>query len=258
MSTEDAAQLSEDFTRLASADNFRDVVGDGYPTGDGGRLRTGVLFRSNELQLSDEDGASLQRLGITHIFDLRDDHEVEAHPDMVVPGTTWRHLEVKGIAPGAGAELPDAETTRATLLAIYRRFVNDPAARASFGTLLAELAAGTTPQLFHCTAGKDRTGWTAALILHVAGADAATIDADYLLTNERSYGTRQKYLGLVAEHLGPDRVEVFEPMMVADLDYLRAAIDEAHTLYGGIDGYLRDGLGLSDDQLASLKDRLTA
>ncbi len=217
-----------------------------------------MFFRSNELQLSDEDGAALQRLGITHIYDLRDDYEVEAHPDIVVPGTTWKHVEVKGLPHGAGAELPDAEATRATMIEIYQGFVTDAAARASFSTLLSDLAASTTPQLFHCTAGKDRTGWTSALVLHVCGVDAATIDADYLLTNDRNADVRAKYLGLVAEHLGQDRVAVFEPMMVADLAYLEAAIAQAGTTYGGLDGYLRDGLGLNDAQLAALRDRLTA
>lgn len=254
--TDDAAHWGEEITRLASADNFRDVTGPGYTTAAGEPLRPGVLWRSNELQLIDEDAALLASLGIGAVYDLRSGYEVEAHPDVEVSGATWQHVEVAGIPPGAGAELPDAAAATATMHAIYRGFVTDEAARRSFGTLLAAMATSSEPQLFHCTAGKDRTGWAAALVLHVAGVPADVIEADYLLTNQRSAGTRAKYLGLVAEHLGADRVPTFEPTMVADLSYLHAAFEQAAASYGSVEGYLRDGLGLGDDLVAALRARL--
>jgi protein-tyrosine phosphatase len=78
--------------RLGSADNFRDVAGTGagYRTRTGDRVRRGVFFRSNELQLTGPDAAALAGLGIAVIHDLRSAAEVEAHPDVVVPGATWR------------------------------------------------------------------------------------------------------------------------------------------------------------------------
>ncbi|WP_148615267.1 tyrosine-protein phosphatase [Nocardioides rubriscoriae] len=249
-------EWGDEITRLASADNFRDVAGPGYTTASGSPLRPGVLWRSNELQLIDEDAALLASLGIGAVFDLRGSQEVEAHPDVEVPGATWHHVEVGGIPPGAGAALPDAAAAVDAMLDVYRRFVTDPGARRSFSTLLAALATSSVPQLFHCTAGKDRTGWAAALVLHVAGVADDVVEADYLLTNERSADTRAKYLGLVAEHLGADRVPTFEPTMVADLAYLRAAVAQAETSYGSLGGYLRDGLGLGDDVLAALRARL--
>lgn len=254
--TADDAQLGEEITRLASADNFRDVAGPGYTTAAGEPLRAGVLWRSNELQLIDEDAAVLTSLDIGAIYDLRSSHEVEAHPDIELPDATWTHVEVGGIPPGAGAELPDAAATLAAMLDVYRRFVTDPGARTSFATLLRGLATSSRPQLFHCTAGKDRTGWAAALVLHVAGVAADVVDADYLLTNERSADTRSKYLGMIAEHLGADRVPTFEPTFVADLAYLRAAQEQAVASYGSIGGYLRDGLGLDDEVLEALRGRL--
>jgi protein-tyrosine phosphatase len=256
--TADDARWGEELTRLASADNFRDVAGPGYLTAAGAPLVSGVLWRSNELQLLDEDAATLASLGIAAVFDLRSTHEVEAHPDVEVPGATWRHAEVAGIPPGAGAALPDAAAAFETMLGIYRGFVTEPDARRSFGTVLAALATSSTPQVFHCTAGKDRTGWVAALVLHVAGVAQDVVEADYLLTNDRSAGTREKYLGLVAEHLGADRVPTFEPIMVADLAYLHAAQEQAVTAYGSLDDYLRDGLGLTDDLREALRGRLVA
>ena len=84
-------ELGEELVRLASADNFRDVTGPdaAYVAADGRPLRRGVAFRSNELQLTTADAESLARLGITAIYDLRSDHEVETHPDVDVPGATW-------------------------------------------------------------------------------------------------------------------------------------------------------------------------
>ncbi|CAI9411461.1 tyrosine-protein phosphatase [Nocardioides sp. T2.26MG-1] len=244
--------------RLASADNLRDVAGDdpGYPTRDGRHVRRGAYYRSNELQLTQEDARSLAGLRIQVIHDLRGGPEIEAHPDVEVAGAAWRHAEVAGIPMETVATLADVEAAHRVMHEVYVAFVRSPAARSSYAALLTELATGGLPQLFHCTAGKDRTGWAAALLLELAGVDHDTIVADYLLTNEVSSATREKYLALVAEHLGSDKVAVYEPTMVVEASYLQAAYDAAAADYGSVDGYLRDGLGLGDDVLAELRARL--
>jgi protein-tyrosine phosphatase len=254
------AEIGEELVRLASADNFRDVAGidTAYVAADGVPLRRGVLFRSNELQLTEADAASVAALGVTHVYDLRHDHEVEAHPDVPVPGASWHHLEVKGIPMDAVSDLKTREAGTEVMHEVYRSFVNKPGARDAFSELLTLIADNDGAHLFHCTAGKDRTGWAAALLLHVAGVDDETIRTDYLLTNDFSSGTREKYLGLVAEHLGADKVEVYERVMVADADYLQTAYDAASAHYGDVDGYLRDGLGLSDATLERLRAKIRA
>jgi protein-tyrosine phosphatase len=249
-------RLGEELVRLASADNFRDVAGPGYDTADGRAVRRGVLFRSNELTLTEEDADALARLEITTIFDLRAGHEVEAHPDAPVPGATWRHVEVKGIPMDAVTTLESRAQGVDVMRRVYRAFVEQEGGRQAFGALLHELAGGEEPQLFHCTAGKDRTGWASALLLHVAGVDRATVLEDYLATNTISSATRAKYLGMVREHLGEDKVDVYETVMVADADYLLEAYDAADATYGSLDGYLADGLGLAPDTLAALRTRL--
>jgi protein-tyrosine phosphatase len=253
-------QLGEELVRLASADNFRDVTGpDTAYVGAGGRpLRRGVAYRSNELQLSHGDAKTLTRLGIATIYDLRTKHEVEAHPDAEVAGARWCHLEVKGIPMAAVSDLADRATAHDVMRQVYRGFVDAEGARAAFAQLLRELAEADGPVLFHCTAGKDRTGWAAALLLHLAGVPDQTILEDYLLTNTFSSATREKYLGLVREHLGADKVDVYERVMVADEAYLRAGYDAVASAYGDRTGYLRAGLGLDDALLARLRDRLLA
>ena len=244
--------------RLSSADNFRDVAGtgEGYPTRDGGRVRRGVFYRSNELQLTHADAAALAGLGIAAIHDLRSRPEVDAHPDVEVPGAVWHHVEVAGIPMEMVDGLHDTAAAERVMREVYEGFVRSAASRASYAELLTALATGEPPQLFHCTAGKDRTGWAAALLLEIADVDRDTILADYLLTNEVSSATREKYLALVGEHLGQDKVAVYEPTMVVEPEYLHAAYDAVEADFGSVDGYLRDGLGLDDATVAALRERL--
>lgn len=242
--------------RLASADNFRDVTGPGYRTADGTPLRPGLVYRSNELQLTRADATTLAGLGIGDVVDLREDYEVGQHPDVAVPGATWTHLGVPGIPPDVVREIVDTTAAREQLVAVYRRFVTDPAALRSFGSLLRDTAHAAAPRVFHCTAGKDRTGWVSVLLLHLAGVDDATIESDYLLTNAMSAGSRGRVERLIAEGRGEEFVDVLEPTLIADVGYLRTARRAVEEHYGDLDTYLRDGLGLDEATLARLRDLL--
>jgi protein-tyrosine phosphatase len=250
------SRIGEELVRLASADNFRDVTGPGYAGADGTPLRPGVFFRSNELGLTDEDAGTIAGLGVSDIYDLRDDHEVQAHPDVPVPGATWVHLEVKGIPMDSVAALASVAEADEVMRDVYRGFVEHEGGRGSFADLLTRLAAADAPQLFHCTAGKDRTGWASALLLHIAGVADDVIVRDYLLTNTVSTATRDKYLGLVREHMSAEMVPVYERVMVADEAYLSTAYDAVAAGFGSIDGYLSEGLGLSEELLLGLRGRL--
>ena len=253
------AELGEELVRLASADNFRDVTGPdtAYVAADGTPLRRGVAYRSNELQLSAADARTLQRLRIGAVLDLRHQHEIDAHPDSELPGAAWHHLEVRGIPMDAVTDLKDRVTAHEVMLRVYRGFVEEPGAREAFSHVLRHVAdADGHAVLFHCTAGKDRTGWAAALLLHLAGVDDSAILEDYLLTNTFSVTTREKYLGMVREHLGEDKVEVYERVMVADEAYLHAGYAAVAASYGDREGYLRDGLGLDAATVTRLRERL--
>ena len=245
----------DEILRLASADNFRDVAGPGYTTRDGARVRRGVFFRSNELRLTDADHEALSGLGLRAVLDLRSKPEIERHPDVDVPGATWHNFDVSGIPMDEVGELRDHRSAVDLMDRVYRGFVESDEAREEFGGLFRQLATGG-PQLFHCTAGKDRTGWVAALLLHVAGVDDATIESDYLLTNELTSASRTRVEDEIAKVLGADRVAAFEPTLVADTEYLRSAYEAVDERYGDRAGYLRDGLGIDDGTVAALRDLL--
>ncbi len=248
--------LGDELLRLGSADNFRDLTGPGHRTADGRVLRPGLVYRSNELALSDEDAARVADLGVTSIIDLRHGIEIDAHPDTEVAGAAWEHLEIPGIPMETVAALDDPARAETVMHEVYQGFVRHPGARAAFATLLGRIATSESPLVFHCTAGKDRTGWAAMLALRICGvADDAVLD-DYLATNARSSGTREKYLGMVREHLGEVYVEVYEKVLVADERYLAAGLDAVAADYGSVDDYLRSGLGLTDATLDALRARL--
>ena len=252
-----SADLSSELVRLASADNFRDVAGTGarHPTRDGEHVRRGVYYRSNELRLTEEDVVELGRLGITCVHDLRTSPEIDRHPDVPLPGASWQHVDVLGIPLDEIATLPDRAAAVTMMERVYRGFVEHPPTRAALGTLLRRLAEDGV-HLFHCSAGKDRTGWVAALLLEIAGVAREVVEADYLLTDEYAAASREATLRLVAEHLGEHMTGVYEPVLAADLAYLRTAYAAVDSAYGSVDAYLRDGLGLDDEVLARLRGRL--
>lgn len=250
-------ELAEELVRLSSADNFRDVAGtgQGHRTADGGHVRRGVYFRSNELVLTHEDARSIAALGVTSICDLRSEHETAIHPDVPVPGTSWHHFDVLGIPMEEMASLPDRAAAVAMMERVYRGFVEEPATRAALGALFGQLA-GDGVHLFHCSAGKDRTGWTAALLLHLAGVPDDVILEDYLLTNDYSVNSRAEVRTLIAENLGEDKAAVYEPVLAAEADYLQTAYDAVAASYGTRERYLLDGLGLTEATLDRLRSRL--
>lgn len=246
---------SDEILRLASADNFRDVAGPGYATVDGARVRRGVFYRSNELRLNDADHGTLSDLGLRAVLDLRSKLEIERHPDAEVPGADWHNFDVSGIPMEQVEELRDRRSAIDLMDRVYRSFVDSEDAREEFGGLFRQLATGG-PQLFHCTAGKDRTGWVAALLLHIAGVDDPTIESDYLLTNALTGSSRARVEAEIVKLAGADRLAAFEPTLVADTEYLRSGYEALRERYGDRTTYLHDGLGLDHDTVAALRDLL--
>jgi protein-tyrosine phosphatase len=125
----------------------------------------------------------------------------------------------------------------------YRDFVNHNAG--TFGRFLKHLLEQPTPQVFHCTAGKDRTGFAAALLLSALGVDRATIEHDYLLTN-RLYRRDPRLEGKGPAH-------VMKVLWQVQPEFMQAAFDEVDTRHGGIQGYLQGAIGLSPQELAELQ-----
>ncbi|MFJ6617383.1 tyrosine-protein phosphatase [Kitasatospora sp. NPDC091335] len=257
---------------LRGAINARDLGG--YRAADGRILRRGVALRSDGLNhVTAEDLAPLGALGLRSVVDLRSMGEVrQAGLDRLPGGVTLHHLPLLAAdfdifllirdaladhSPQRQQALLGDGRAAALMTGLYRWFVTDPVARERFAALLRLLAAPDGPPLlFHCSAGKDRTGWAAALLLTALGVDRGTVLADYLLTNERSAPVVRRALddfgarGLMSEP------ELLLPVFRADHGYLDAAFAEVETGWGGFGAFWREGLGLDDEVLAGLRANL--
>lgn len=249
------SEHQDEIIRLASADNFRDVAGAGYPTPDGRRMRRGVFYRSNALALADEDAAAVAALGLQAVLDMRSDFEIERTPDREIDGATWLHYDVIGIPMEQLGDLTQEHGAEAVMEQVYTSFVTDAATRERFGDLFRQLASGG-PQVFHCSHGKDRTGWVASLLLDLAGVDEDLIVEDYLLSNELTVGSRAALEQTIEELRGPELVAALQPTMIVDESYLRTSWDAIAREFGDRTTYLRDGLGLDTGTLGRLRGLL--
>jgi protein-tyrosine phosphatase len=247
--------------RLASVDNFRDLAGpgDGYPLASGGHLRKGVLYRSSALRPDAADMVTLTGLGLTHDYDLRTTAEIDENPDIVPPGTTYVHVNIIG-DQNPIPTFTDLSAPRARQLLIdqYKVFVDDAGERERFGELLRSIAANPGPQVYHCTSGKDRTGWTSAVLQTLAGVSPDDVMSDYLLTNQYSQKSIDAGAAAATEAYGPEAGEGTRVMLSVFPEALQASLDQVHARYGTMDRYLTDGLGLDAATIAALKTTLTA
>ena len=244
---------------VSGAANFRDLGG--YATRDGHPLRWGVLYRSDALaDLSDEDLAYLERLSLRRVVDFRSESERERDPDRLPAGPTvvWQPIAGQGLDPRAlqdrllAGEV-SAEQAAAFLIEGNRAFVNE--FRGVYARFLHDLAdPANLPTLFHCTAGKDRTGFAAALVLLTLDVPRDTAMRDYLLTNPYTQAKTRRTLQVIRFaslfRADPDDLQ---PLFEARESYLNAAFAAIDAQPGGTESYLRS-LGVDD----ALRERLRA
>ena len=236
--------------RLQGAPNFRDLGG--YIGHGGQPLRWHRLFRSEHLAgLTPDDHARLAPLRLARAFDFRGLAERAATP-YDVPGVTQVSLAIE---PTVVQRMDELAASGSTLTAplitqlmndLYRALINDRADR--FGELFEHLLDSDAPAVFHCTAGKDRTGIAAALVLLALGVPRDVVRQDYLLTNE------------LAAPLPPPQdsttpIEALAVLWRVQQGFLDNALHIIDTDHGGIARYLAQRLRLSEAALATLATR---
>ena len=210
------------------------------------------LFRSDHLAgLTDSDVARLQALGVRHSLDFRGVAEYTATP-YAIPGVQRVALTIEPTVIArmrtlvAQGVVPTTEETVELMRETYRDFVNRNAE--IYGQFLKHLLEQPTPQVFHCTAGKDRTGFAAALLLSALGVDRTTIEHDYLLTNQL-YKRDARLEGQGHPH-------VMKVLWQVQPEFLHAAFDAVDAQHGGMRDYLHGAIGLSPQELAALQAML--
>lgn len=233
---------------LAGASNFRDLGG--YQTRDGRTVRWRQIFRSNHLaHLTEQDVAVVRGLGVRSAFDFRGVAErAEAlcgMNDVTVHSLPVEPTVVAALRKIAGnRELSEADAID-VMRDSYRGYVQDNTPR--YRTLFTHLLEDRAPLVIHCTAGKDRTGFACALILHALGVSEQVIADDYLLTN-RFYKRDPAH----STELPDDVKQVLGTVRAA---FLEAAFEAVEADYGSLDNYFRDGLGLGQAERKALEGR---
>ena len=233
--------------RLTGAANFRELGG--HVTEGGRTVRAHRLFRSDHLgALTSEDAARMAALDIRRIFDLRGEAE-RATAVCTLEDVTVHSLAIEPTIVQVLADLTDAghSLTQADVVGhmqdTYRGFVRHNTHR--FASLFSHLLDSNAPLVFHCTAGKDRTGFAAALILLALGVSQEDVMRDYLLTNER-LKPKTEWRGLSPE--------VASVLYRVQPEFLDAAFDVVRSDFGSVEGYLREGLMVGEPERNRLGD----
>ena len=259
------AFVTQDVCILPSAPNFRDLGG--IRTENGRTVRTGLLYRSDALHsITEEDLPVYNGLGIRQLIDLRTPHERDSRPNLLPEGAEYAVVAVQN-AEAAGANfsqmLMDPNKARAMfgngggerfMYGVYRDLTTESEAHDGYRDLVERAAKGPTSVVFHCSAGKDRTGWGAAVLLSLLGVDRETIVADYLRSNARQANT-DRLMRLLSEHGGLEWEDV-APMTRVRAEYLQTAFTSVDEAYGSFDEYASSALKLSSATVDALRERL--
>ena len=264
-----AATAAGPSLNLPDAPNARDIGG--YRTLTGSTVRTGLVFRSDALnKLDPAEVATLGALGPLTVVDFRGPDEIAAAPDVLPTDATYLNLPVYNPqsdlytllnqtidgGPAVQQQVLGNGKNVQIMENYYRWMVTDPTARAQFATALTDIADSSGPVLYHCSAGKDRTGWMSAILLTILGVPAPTVYQDYLASNTDLAASNQALLAEL-EHIGlVTDPALLQPMLGVQTDYLSVAFLQADISYGSFDGFVSQGLGLDQHTLAEIRARL--
>lgn len=259
------ALFSDDAVRarvvpVPGARNLRDMGG--YPTVDGRRLRRGMLYRGGHLGgVSETDHGLLAGLGLAAIVDLR---TTEERNDLPFPTSFTAPLEYwtrdYDLSRGEVVSLlrdpaTTAQEMRERMVANYRRFPEEQ--KEGIAAPLRFMSSGRVPLLVNCTAGKDRTGVTCAVVLSALGVPREIVRQDYALT-ERLHDPAGQLFDIDPD--GPfawiaevDR-DVWRTMMRSDPEYIDAALDAIDADHGGVEQYLSEVHGIAPNDLQAMRN----
>ena len=234
---------------LQGASNVRDIGG--WPAAGGRRVRFGMVFRSASLAgLTDDDAIALAAIGLRTVCDLRGESERQQAPSRLA-GVTMHALCIEpSLHPSLREYVTRREVTSTDVLGLMRNAYIAYAMdwshryRTLFDLLLDEEA---SPLLFHCTAGKDRTGFGAALLLTALGVDAEIVLEDYLATNRLWRANPEIAATLPAV--------VAEVLLRVHPELITAAFDAVREAHGTLDAYFEDRIGLDAQRRERLRAR---
>ena len=240
--------------QLEGATNFRDLGG--YEASEGSKIRKGLIYRSDHLSnLTSSDFNVLNKLGIKTVCDFRSENEMIENPSPFNQSSSPKllHIPIKTLGTQDLQELSSREGITSQELANalqshYVLYVNQH--KKKYSSFLENIALGEIPIVFHCFAGKDRTGFASLLLLGLMGVKKDVIIEDYLLTNKYYKGptSGSNWNEVISEKI--------KPLFEARIDYINAAFNEIESRYIKIDDFVIKELNINLDIIDKIKNKL--
>lgn len=250
---------------IQSGLNLRELGG--YPTKDGKTVRWQKLLRSGYLSvLKKDDQLFLTDYGLRYDVDLRSDYEIARNPDPQLPHVTHISASVYPFAQHTSLGFKrwlkrlfhrESQPVPSVLSDPYQLMVLDTHAQSAFKKLFQAMLANDQPNqsvLFHCAAGKDRTGVAGFLVLSALGVDQDTIEEDYLLSNRVLFGTHTPVTTTTTHNAALDKMNEARNVNLRSLRLAKKAIEDT---YGNIENYLHKAMKLTDADLKQIRDLYT-
>jgi len=256
----DNAFQNEDYRLLPmdGAHNTRELGG--YKTTDGKSVKWGMLYRSDKLSdISDTDQTYLQDLGIKKIIDFRSKEEKEEDPDIIPKGIDYIEMpiSVDGAMRSKIEAVLKGETNKdvkSFLIDANKEFVSNYTD--VYEDFLRNLIDDDGPTLFHCTAGKDRAGFAAAITLIALGVSKEDVINDYMKTNQFTKERIEEIIGQIElMTLYQTDAEILRPLLGVEREYIETAFQTAEEKYGSLENFIRDGLNISDKDIQKLRNK---
>lgn len=251
--------------------NIRDLGG---LTGlDGRKIKKDLLIRSSRLILMQQDGYDyFKKINLTTVLDMRTTFEAQKRPDPDIPGVTFHHIGVlaedsdeMGATYGMLARSANEEEALVKLLAdgfdmsgVYMEFVQQPFAIAGMGKALKLIAAQREGEalLYHCNGGKDRTGTLTVFLLTILGVDKDTIMDDFEMTNIFFEDEIERLRGIARTMTSDERV-IAGMQDIAGVSRINMdkAMEFIISKYGSVMNYIRDPLGVREDEINRIREK---
>ncbi len=240
--------------------NFRDLGG--LLGAEGKRVKQGRLLRSGQLtDLSSAEISQLsEKLELRLIIDLRMASEAAAEPDVRIEGAEYMNLDIFSGAEELVVDMENFSRVRTVeqaerfMQTAYDTMISYEGAQSRFAEFL-RLALNNSEGalLFHCFAGKDRTGVAAAMLLTLLGVSREDILRDYMLTNELRKERNAQMMAATGAPQGDIELQLLDVALNVREEYLSSAMDMAADMCGSFEGYLRQKLGATDELIAGLR-----
>ena len=233
--------------------NFRDIGG--YKSQDGRQVRYGCFYRSAPITFSsDSDRQEFQKLGIKNILDLRSDIEAQKCPDETIDGCHYIHCSAIALDTPYQGNFDMEDLIRSGALSNLKYYIleiykNLPFKNEAYQKIFDLMLHDGTPFVFHCTAGKDRTGFAAYLILKTLGVQDDCILEDYMLSNVYRSEENQAFTRQIPNIPG------LEELLCVKEEYLKTSIQAIEEQYGDFETYVKEEYGIRKNEIAILRER---